>query len=150
MADTMAGPRGTAGAAATSAQDAYAEHGSGWRTFAGVMLMLVGILNSIYGIAAISNSKFYVRDAAYVISDLNTWGWFLLFIGVIQFLAAFAIFTGSEIGRWIGIASASGNAIVQLFVLPANPFLALAVFAVDVLVIYGLVAHGGHHVRDAA
>src|SRR3954454_17578056 len=88
--------------------------GYGWVAFAGTMLGIVGSLNLIYGIAAISNSKFYVRDVSYVVADLNTWGWFLLFIGVIQFLAAFAIFTGSEIGRWIGIASAGGNAIVQL------------------------------------
>ena len=130
--------------------DRYDETGGkgyGWVIFAGSMLALVGSLNFIYGIAAISNSKFYVRDAQYVISDLNTWGWVLLCIGVIQFLAAFAIWTGSEVGRWIGIVSAGLNAIAQMLAIPAYPFLALALFAVDILVIYGLAVYGGHKLR---
>ena len=35
------------------------------------------------------------------------------------------------------------NAVIQLLYLPAYPWLSLAIFAVDVLVIYGLVAYGG-------
>jgi hypothetical protein len=78
-----------------------------------------------------------------VISDLKTWGWFLLILGAIQFIAAFGIFTGSELAKWIGILSAVGNAIVQMLALPGYPFLSLAIFTIDILVIYGLVAHGG-------
>lgn len=121
--------------------------GYGWVVFAGSMLAIIGTLNTIYGIAAVSNSKFYVRDASYVISDLNTWGWVLLCVGVVQFCAAFAIYAGSEFGRWIGILSAGGNAIVQMLVLPGYPFLSLTIFAIDILVIYGLVAHGGRKAR---
>jgi hypothetical protein len=122
--------------------------GYGWVIFAGSMLTLVGTLNFIYGIAAISNSKFYVRDVTYVIADLNTWGWVLLCFGTIQVIAGFAIYMGSEIGRWVGILSAAGNAVVQMLVLPASPFLALTLFTVDILVIYGLVAYGGRQVND--
>jgi hypothetical protein len=122
--------------------------GYGWVLFAGSMIALVGSLNFIYGIAAISNSKFYVKDASYVISDLKTWGWVLLCFGVIQFVAAFGIWMGSELARWVGVLSAGGNAVVQLLVIPAYPFLALALFAVDILVIYGLVAHGGRQMLE--
>ncbi|HEY3190423.1 MAG TPA: hypothetical protein VGJ70_23230 [Solirubrobacteraceae bacterium] len=134
-------------AAGADRYDETAGKGYGWVIFAGSMLAMVGSLNFIYGIAAISNSKFFVRDAQYVISDLNTWGWVLLSIGVIQFLAAFAIWTGSEIGRWIGIISAGLNAIAQMLAIPAYPFLALALFSVDILVIYGLAVYGGHKLR---
>src|SRR4051794_866788 len=123
--------------------------GYGWVIFAGSMLALVGTLNFIYGIAAISNSRFYARDITYVIADLNTWGWVLLCIGTVQFLAGFAIYMGSNVGRWIGILSAAGNAVVQMLVLPSNPFLAVTLFTVDVLVIYGLVAHGGRRHVEA-
>jgi hypothetical protein len=34
------------------------------------------------------------------------------------------------------------NAVVQLLAIPAYPFWALAVFALDLLVVYGLVAYG--------
>jgi hypothetical protein len=117
------------------------ERGMGWVGFAGVMIGLIGVLNVIYGIAAISDSKVYVRDAQFVFGQLNTWGWILLIVGVVQLFAAFAIFARSAFGRWIGILSAAANMIVQLLLLPAFPLLSLAIFAIDVLVIYGLVAY---------
>jgi hypothetical protein len=120
-------------------------HGMGWVIFAGTMLAIIGILNFIYGIAAISNSKFYTHDATYVISGLKTWGWVLMIIGIVQFLAALSIWGGTEWGRWVGIASAGINAIVQLIFIAGYPFLSLAIFAVDVLIIYGLAAYGGQH-----
>ena len=140
----------TTGGPATSDRPATYESepsGYGWVVFAGTMLALVGTLNFIYGIAAVSNSKFYVREVTYVISDLKTWGWFLLVLGVVQFIAAFGIWTGSELAKWIGILSAAGNAIIQMLVLPGYPFLSLTLFTLDILVIYGLVAHGGRKAR---
>ena len=44
--------------------------------------------------------------------------------------------------RWVGILSAAGNGIIQLLVLPAAPFLAVTLFAVDMFIIYGLIAYG--------
>ena len=113
---------------------------------AGAFLMLGGVLNVIYGIAAISNSKVFVRDAQYVFGHLNTWGWVLLIVGVVQLFAAFAIFARTAFGRWIGILTAGANMIVQLLLLPAYPFLALSIFAIDVLIVYGLVAYA-HRAR---
>ena len=119
------------------------EKGSGWLVFAGIMIVMVGVLNVIYGIAAIDSSTVFTANAKYVITDLNTWGWVLLGVGAIQFLAAFGIWAGSEWGRWVGIISAGCNAILQMFFIPALPLLSVTVFAVDVLVIYGLVTYGG-------
>jgi hypothetical protein len=120
----------------------YEDDGAAWWGFAAIMLLIVGILNFIYGWAAIDNSKFYVRDAEYVISDLKTWGWVVLVIGVVQIGGALGLFAGSQIGRWIGILAAGCNAIAQLLLLSGAPFLSLALFGIDVLIIYGLVAHG--------
>ncbi|HMJ36685.1 MAG TPA: hypothetical protein VK501_22460 [Baekduia sp.] len=131
-----------AGSTAQATSDELADR-SGWATFAGVMLSIVGVLNIVYGIAAIDNANFYINDARYVISDLNTWGWVMLIIGALQFCAAFSIFAGTEWGRWVGVATAGLNSIAQLLFLPAYPFLALALFSIDILIIYGLIAHGG-------
>jgi hypothetical protein len=127
--------------------DPDAQRGYGWVLFAGIMLLVVGMLNVIYGIAAVSNSKFYARDATYILSDLNTYGWILLAIGAIQICVAFAIWAGTEWGRWLGVVSAGVNAIAQLLFMPSYPFASLAIFAIDILVIYGLVAYAGHRVR---
>lgn len=136
----------TAGTPPTHAgrSDVYeSERGHGWVAFAGAMLCIVGVLNIVYGIAAIDDAHVYTANAAYVFADLNTWGWFVLGLGILQFLAAFSIWNGTEWGRWVGVATAGGNAILMLFFLPAFPFLALAIFTLDILVIYGLIAYGG-------
>jgi hypothetical protein len=84
-----------------------------------------------------------------VFSNLNTWGWIVTILGVAMLLAAFALFSGSELARWFGIFVAGINAIGQLYYVPAYPFWSLAMFSVDILIIYGLAAYGGHKLRDA-
>jgi hypothetical protein len=137
------GPR-DGGAAATD----YAEfHGLGWLLFAGIMLLVAGVLNIIYGIAAIGDSSFFIADSKYIISSLHTWGWITLVLGVLQMVAAFSIWAGNEFGRWFGIGAAALSAIGALLSMPAYPLWSLAIFAVDILIVYGLAAYGGSHRR---
>jgi hypothetical protein len=123
-------------------------HGQGLVTFAGVMLMIVAVLNTIYGIAAIGDANFFVHGARYVFGDLQTWGFFLVALGVAQGLAALAIWRGVPWGRWFGVASASVNMILQMLWIPAYPILSITLLAIDVFIIYGLLAYGGR--RKAA
>ncbi|HEY5816368.1 MAG TPA: hypothetical protein VIS95_08525 [Solirubrobacterales bacterium] len=111
---------------------------SGWWVFAGVLLLVAGVLNIIYGIAAIGDSKFFTENATYILSGLNTWGWVLLIVGVLELVAAFSLFAGGEFGRWFGIFIASLNAIAALLSIPAYPFWSLAIFALAIIVIYKL------------
>jgi hypothetical protein len=129
--------------AAGRAEAAVAQDGQAWILFAGIMLALMGILNLIYGIAAIDRANFYVADANYVFSDLRTWGWVVAVLGGLQLLAAFSVWSGGTYGRWFGVACAGANAIAQLLAIPGYPFLAVTLFGVDILIIYALVAHGG-------
>ena len=102
-------------------------HGASWVLFAGILISLVGVLNVIYGIGAIGDSRFFVEDATYILSGLNTWGWVMLALGVTQLVAAVSIFKGSDIGRWFGIAVAALNAVGALMMLVSLCFIALAV-----------------------
>jgi hypothetical protein len=117
--------------------------GRGWVVFAGAMLLLVATINIIYGIGAISDASFFVNDTRYIFGSLNTWGWFLTLTGVAQLLTAFGIWARSDLATWIGIGFVGANALVQLLMIPAYPFLSLTLFAIDVLIIYGLAVHGG-------
>src|SRR5687768_1194879 len=119
----------------SSGTDTSFAEGSGWVFFASIMLGLIGVLNAIYGIAAIDKSSFFVANTQYIFSDLKTWGWVLLIIGVLQLFAAFSVWRGGSFGRWFGIAVASLNSIAALLSMPAYPFWSLAIFAIDVLVI---------------
>ena len=121
--------------------------GMGWIAFAGILLGLAGTWNFIDGILAISRSKVYGLNNTFVFSDLRTWGWIVLIVGCLQLLAAFAIFAGSELARWFGIACAAVNSIGQLMFIPAFPFWGIAMFAVDILIIYALVVYGGSRLR---
>lgn len=111
---------------------------SGWWVFAGVLLLVAGILNIIYGIAAIGDSKFFTQNVEFIVSSLNTWGWVILIVGVLELVAAFSLFSGGEFGRWFGIFIASLNAIAALLSIPAYPFWSLAIFALAIIVIYKL------------
>ena len=125
------------------------EKGSGWLLFAGIMMLMVGVLNVIYGIAAIDDANFFVANTKFIISDLNTFGWLMLLLGALQLIAAFSIWSGGGFGRWFGIGVAMVNAIAALLSIPGYPFWSLAVFTVDLLIIYGLAAYGGGHRRSA-
>jgi len=90
----------------------YAEpKGLGWVTFATVLLGLAGIWNFVDGILAISSSHVYTANASYVFSDLNTWGWIVMILGIIEGIAGLTLLTGSEFARWFGIVAAGLNAL---------------------------------------
>ncbi|MGZ4243161.1 MAG: DUF7144 family membrane protein [Solirubrobacteraceae bacterium] len=128
----------------SSGYDTYYEddRADGWVTFAGVLVLLLGTINFIDGIAAISSAHFYVAGARFVVGDLNTWGWVALCIGVAQWAVGLGIFVKNQFARWTGVAVLSLNAIAQLLMMPAYPFWSLCIFAVDIVAIYGLIAHG--------
>jgi hypothetical protein len=123
--------------------------GTGWLLFAGIMVLIAGILNFIWGIAAIDGANFFVEDDRYILSDLNTMGWIVLIIGAIQVLAAFSIWAGGEFGRWIGILGACFGAVGALLSIPGFPLWSVCVFGLNVLIIYGLMVYGGQRSRAA-
>jgi hypothetical protein len=129
----------------TVADDTYdeTEKGFGWLFFAGTMLGLAGLFSTIDGIVAISKSSFYVNDARYVFSDLRTWGWIVLAVGVVQILASFAVLGRAQWARWFGIVVGSLGALAQFMFMQSYPFWSLTVLVGCVLAVYGLAVYGG-------
>jgi hypothetical protein len=119
------------------------ERGAGWLIFAATMLGLAGILSVIDGIVALSRSRFYVANATYVFSDLRTWGWITLLIGVLAIIAAGGVLSGSQFARWFGIIGAGLVAVEQFAFMQAYPFWSITIFACCLLVIYALATYGG-------
>ena len=118
------------------------ERGYGWVVFAGVLLLLLGTLNVIEGIAAIGNANFFVHNTHYVAGSLNTWGWIVMCIGVLQWIVGCGVFIKNQFSRWVGVVVLAGNAIAQLLMIPAYPWWSLSIFALDILAMYGLIAYG--------
>ena len=121
----------------------YAEKGTGWIGFAAIMLGFAGTLDVLDGIVALSKSSVYTANAKYVFSDLRTWGWITLILGVVAICAAFGIVSGAQWARWFGIIVAALNAIGQLAWMQAYPWWSIAIFTLDILIIYALTVYGG-------
>jgi hypothetical protein len=122
--------------------DAGVRPGDGWLIYSGIVLTIAGVVGAIYGLAAISSSESFEQGAHYMTGDLETWGWVVLVVGVAQVAVGFGIWSGARWARLAGVLAAVVNSIVQLMWLPAQPLAALALFALDLLVIYGLVRYG--------
>jgi len=118
------------------------ERGYGWVMFAGVLLLILGTLNFIEGLAAISNAHFFYHNTNYIAGSLDTWGWVMLCVGVIEWVVGCGVFVKNQLSRWAGVVILALNAIAQLMMIPAYPFWSLTIFALDILGIYGLIAYG--------
>ncbi len=117
--------------------------GYGSALFVGILLMIAGILNIVYGIAAVGNANFFANDTQYVFSSLHTWGWITIILGIIQLTAALSLFGGGTYGRVVGIVAATLGAIGALLdVGGAHPWWSLGIFLICLVCIHGLVVLG--------
>lgn len=132
--------------ASISQDDAYEfdeERAFGWLLFAATMLGLGGVLSIFDGIGALSKASFYAANAHFVFSDLRTWGWFMLIVGVLLLVAASGVFKGSSFARWFGIFAASLSLLAHFGAMQSYPFWSLIVITLNILVIYALAVYGG-------
>jgi hypothetical protein len=116
--------------------------GVGRAIFAAVLLMIGGILNIFWGIAAIGNSHFFVHNQKYVFSNLKGWGWITLILGILELLASISLFGGGSYGKWFGVIVGSLATIGALLSIPAYPLWSIAVFALSIWIVYGLLILG--------
>ena len=117
--------------------------GAGRAIFAAVLLLIAGTLNIIYGIGALDSANIYANDTRYIFTNLNTMGWVLIILGLIQLTGGFSLMAGNTYGRVIGLVGASLGAIGALLsVGGAYPWWSLAIFALCVYIIQGLLVLG--------
>lgn len=117
--------------------------GAGRIVFAAILLLLVGTLNIIYGIGAVADANFYANDTRYILTNLNALGWLLIIVGLIQLTGGFSLLSGNPYGRLIGIVAGSLGAIDALLSMGnSHPWWNLAIFALCVWVVYGIVVYG--------
>jgi hypothetical protein len=117
--------------------------GAGRATFAAILLLVAGTLNIIYGIGALDSANIYANDTRFILTNLNTLGWVLIVLGVIQLTGGFSLLAGNTYGRVIGVAGASLGAIGALLSIGGDdPWWSLAIFALCIYVLQGILVLG--------
>ncbi len=115
----------------------------GWVFFASAMMLLVGGLQTIAGLAALFKEDFYIAtDNSLLAFDYSTWGWVHLLVGLFIVGAGFAIMLGRTWGRVVGVCLAIISATTNLAFMSAYPLWSITALVIDGLVIYALTMHG--------
>ena len=116
--------------------------GIGRAFFAATLLMIAGFINIIYGFGALDGANIFVNDQRFILTDLNTMGWVLIILGVIQILGGLSLYVGNQFGRIIGLVGAGLGAIVALLSIgDGNPWWSLAVFFLCIYVMHGILIY---------
>jgi hypothetical protein len=111
--------------------------------FAAMLLLIVGMINIIYGIGALDDANIFVNDTRFILDNLNTLGWVLIILGVLQLTGGFSLLSGNTYGRVIGIIAGTLGAIGALLSIGGqNPWWSLGVFALCVYVVHGIMVYG--------
>lgn len=116
----------------------------GWIWFAGLVLVLVGTINAIEGLAAIVEDDVFVTtgQGGLLVFDLTTWGWVHLLLGALQILTGLALFSGAAWARVTAIVLVMLSVIGHIAWLNAQPAWSIIVIVLDLLVLWALVVHG--------
>ena len=111
-----------------------------WVTFAGIIALVAGGYNALGGLASLSNDDTLNAQATEVLFgiDLTGWGWFWLLVGIVQIVAGVLVLQRNELGRWLAMVIAAVSALITVFFIVVFPLWAIAVLALDAVVLYAL------------
>lgn len=127
---------------APAGQDAPAGW-SGWVTFAGLMMIISGTMNALYGFIALVNDRWVVwGNEGVLVLDITEWGWVHLILGVIVAASGIGVMTGNLVALIVGVVVAAASMLANFAAVPLYPVWSLILISIDVLVIWALVVHG--------
>jgi hypothetical protein len=104
---------------------------------------MAGTINIVYGFGALDDANVFVGDTRLIFDDLNTLGWVLIVLGVIQLTGGFSLLAGNTYGRVIGIIAGTLGAVGALLSIGgSHPWWSLAVFFLCIYVVHGIIVYG--------
>jgi hypothetical protein len=117
--------------------------GAGRAAFAATLLLIAGLLNIIYGIGALDSANIFTDDRRYIFTDLNTLGWVLIVLGIIQLTGGVSLLAGNVFGRVVALVGATLGAIGALLSIGGSyPWWSLGIFFLCIYVIHGILILG--------
>ena len=131
----------TAGASAPTRTRARSQV-RGWVVFAAVMMLILGGLDALYGLAAILNNEIVIVGGnGVILANITTWGWVTLILGVLLLLTGVGLLAENQMARWVAVGLIAAGAVIQLAWFPAAPLWTILTVALSVVVVYELTAH---------
>jgi hypothetical protein len=118
---------------------------AGWLSFAAAMLVVSGafkILDALWAFKYDDDVSAEVQTVLFE-NDLASWGWLWLGVGIVLIAAGFAVASGAQWARWVGIVAASIAAIIFLPWIYYKPLWTILSVTLAILVVYALAAYGG-------
>ena len=111
--------------------------------FAAVILLMNGICSAIQGVVALVGPNAYsaVVDGDLLLLDVARWGWSNLLIGALLSFSGVALLAGATWARVVAVVLTVLSAIVQMLLVPVQPWWSFIVIAIDALIIYALLPH---------
>lgn len=130
--------------AARMGEGGAAVGGGGWTVYAGVVMIVLGAFQAIWGFTGLLNTGYFiVGDTGLAVSfNYTAWAWIHIALAVLLICTGLAIFGGQSWARYVGIALAALAALGNFLTLAAFPVWSIVLLAVDILVIYALAVHG--------
>lgn len=113
---------------------------SGLVNFAGILFLIAGAFNAIYGLVGIFNEDYLNNETLF--ADIQVWAWFVLATGIVQFLVGIGILARSPGGRIVGLLIATFGAFLQLTFILSFPAWSIIIIVLDLVIIYALTVHG--------
>lgn len=115
----------------------------GWGYFAGFMMMVLGGVHVIDGLAAIFRDVYFVVAQNHLlVFDYRAWGWFSLILGIIIFFAGYELFRGALWARVFAIFLAGLSILANMAFMDSYPIWSILIIVIDILIIYALLVHG--------
>jgi hypothetical protein len=107
--------------------------------FAGVLLLVDGVLGVIKGITGIASDGVYAHVRNYTFKfDVNSWGWIYLVLGIVLGFVGWGILKGATWARALGVVLAAISLVINFVWLPYQPVWAIISIAIDAFVIWAL------------
>jgi hypothetical protein len=119
---------------------------AGWVRFAGILMLIIAMIDVFQGLIAIIRSEYYVLSPNQIIVfDTTTWGWITLIWGIVVACAGFGLLSGATWARWFTIVVGSLNFIEQLGFVGSSRYTlwALTGLTLTSIVLYAVIVRWG-------
>jgi hypothetical protein len=115
---------------------------AGFATAAGVLMITLGIAQTLEGLAALINGDFFLRVGDYAFDvDVTAYGWIHMVLGVAVAVAGGYVVVGALWARMVGIAIALVSALANFLFIPYYPVWAILLVVFNLFVIWALAVY---------